>query len=370
MKQEPSEDSRPVPANNPTSAQNQQELSANSLPNDGNEADPIPVQSQQKSSANSLLSNEISADQWKSSPYILSDDDEDLSSSVSVVTLLNNNNNGGQVCLPVQELFRKSPEKRIRWEIDDIDIGVDLQPKLPTQFQSMSNEFVISYWLAHHTSVLELAINIRNGLMNRIGTDGTTLTLTTLQHGNVLPRQSLPGISQHTKNQLQEECKALFLQTRNNSTDLYEELIIRMCNISKTDDRLGSLVKDVSSWYNMYRFRLHVTIVKLTTGFLSTHKSAREPYNEIDAYITDEVWKQMLLMYLKETDQLKLRKDQLIVTKLGIFVRMVTKKVLIAMITGKDTQQVIKTCDEITIDLKIPTKPGVVKESSVRELLG
>ncbi|CAG8759519.1 11586_t:CDS:2, partial [Funneliformis caledonium] len=72
-----------VPANNPTSAQNQQELSANSLPNN----------------ANSLLSNEISADQWKSSPYILSDDDEDLSSSVSVVTLLNNNNNSGQDCL-------------------------------------------------------------------------------------------------------------------------------------------------------------------------------------------------------------------------------------------------------------------------------
>ncbi|CAG8728859.1 3059_t:CDS:2, partial [Funneliformis caledonium] len=204
--------------------------------------------------------------------------------------------------------------KGIRWEIDDIDIGVDLQPKLPTQFQSMSNE---------------------------IGTDGMILTLTTLQHGNVLPRQSLPGIFQHTKNQLQEECKALFLRTRNNSTDLYKELIIRMCNISKTDDRLGSLVKDVGSWYNMYCYRLHAAIVKLTTGFLSTHK--REPYNEIDAYITDEVWKQMLLMYLKATDQLKLRKDQLIVTKLGIIILMVTKKVLIAMITRKYTQQVIKT---------------------------
>ncbi|CAG8691762.1 11549_t:CDS:2 [Funneliformis mosseae] len=244
--EDPNPDSSPVPANNPTSAQNQQKLSANSLPND--------------------------------------DDDEDLSSSVSVVTLLNNNNNSGQDCLRVQELFRKSPVEGIRWEIDDIDIG--------------------------------LAINIRNGLMNRIGTDGTTLTLTTLQHSNVLPQQSLPGISQeHTKNQLQEKCKALFLRTRNNSTDLYEELIIRMCNISKTDDRLGSLVKDA-------------------------------------------------------TDQPKLRKDQLIVTKLGIFVRMVTKKVLIAMIMGEDTQQVIKTCDEITFDLKIPTKPGVVKELSVRELLG
>ncbi|CAG8674721.1 6473_t:CDS:2 [Funneliformis mosseae] len=254
-------DSSPVPANNLTSAQNQQELSANSLPND------VQINGNHRH-------------------IFLSDDDEDLSSFVSVVTLLNNNNNSGQDCLRVQALFR------------------NLLASSPQ-------------------SVLELAINIRNGLMNRIGTDGTTLTLTTLQHSNVLPQQSLPGISQHTKNQLQEEFKALFLQTRNNSTYLYEELIIRMCNISKTDDRLGSLVKNVGSWYNMCHYRLHVAIVKLTTEFLSIYKSLKTDASDV----------------------------------------------LKAMITREDTQQVIKTCDKITIDLKIPTKPSVVKESLVRKLL-
>lgn len=35
--------------------------------------------------------------------------------------------------------------------------------------------------------------------------------------------------------QLQEECKALFIRTRNNTQELYEELIMRVCNIPKTD---------------------------------------------------------------------------------------------------------------------------------------
>lgn len=33
------------------------------------------------------------------------------------------------------------------------------------QFQNMTNEFEIAYWLAHHKSILDLAINIRKGMM-------------------------------------------------------------------------------------------------------------------------------------------------------------------------------------------------------------
>jgi len=71
---------------------------------------------------------------------------------------------------------------------------------------------------------------------------------------------------------LQEECKALFLRTRNNTTALYEELIIRVCKIAKTDYRLGSLVKDVGGWYNTYRYKFHVSIMKLANEFRITHE--------------------------------------------------------------------------------------------------
>lgn len=50
----------------------------------------------------------------------------------------------------------------------------------------------------------------------------------------------------------------------------------------------------------------------------------------------------------------------MIVTKLGIFVRTAIKKILIAIKNKEDTQKAIRNCDEDTIDLKIPTKLGVV----------
>ena len=76
------ESSSPVPENNLTFAQNQQESSANFLSNDNNEANLIPgqdllipAQIQQESSANSLSNKATSVNQLKSSPYVLSDDE-------------------------------------------------------------------------------------------------------------------------------------------------------------------------------------------------------------------------------------------------------------------------------------------------------
>ena len=66
----------------------------------------------------------------------------------------------------VQELFQKKLEE-IHREIENVAIGIELLPKQPTQFQYMSNEFEIAYWLAHHKNVLDLAINIRNGMLTR-----------------------------------------------------------------------------------------------------------------------------------------------------------------------------------------------------------
>ncbi len=66
----------------------------------------------------------------------------------------------------VQELFQKKLEE-IHREIENVAIGIELLPKQPTQFQHMSNEFEIAYWLAHHKKVLDLAINIRNGMLTR-----------------------------------------------------------------------------------------------------------------------------------------------------------------------------------------------------------
>ncbi|CAG8807367.1 10380_t:CDS:1, partial [Racocetra fulgida] len=86
-------------------------------------------------------------------------------------------------------------------------------------------------------------------------------------------------------------------------------------------------------------------------------------------FVSDKVWKNVLQMHLRATDQAKLRKMPEILTKLGVFVCQVIKAVLIAQDKKKYMQIVIKKCDEYTIDLEIPTKLGIVKLLLVQELL-
>lgn len=85
--------------------------------------------------------------------------------------------------------------------------------------------------------------------------------------------------------------------------------------------------------------------------------------------MTDPVWRQLLQLHLKATDQQALKKDGVIINKLGTFVRQAVKDIITAMENEEDTQSVIKRLDKYTIDLRIPTKLGVVKSLPVQELL-
>ncbi|KAF0484406.1 hypothetical protein F8M41_023008 [Gigaspora margarita] len=206
----------------------------------------------------------------------------------------------------------------------------NLLQKWPAQFQQVDNEFEIMLWLARHKRILDLATNIRNGMMTRVDEgdeEHTTTAVSSILHE---PTLKLPEIDQYIKFQLQEEYKALFLRTRNNCTVLYEEIIVRVCKITKAAPRLGSLVRDVSGWFNTYRYKFHVAVVKLTNEFRALNKSAEEPYDELNEFVTNEVWKQLLQMHLKVTDQTKLKKDSEIFTQLKNFIHQVIKAVLVA----------------------------------------
>ncbi|CAG8812986.1 16585_t:CDS:2 [Cetraspora pellucida] len=232
-------------------------------------------------------------------------------------------------------------------------------PNRPKQFKQLDNEFDIALWLAHYKRILDLATNIRNRMMTRIDKVSDATSISTLSHK---PVSKLLKIDQ-------KECKALFLRTRNNSNLLYEELIVRVCKIAKSDHRLGSLIKDVGRWYNTYHYKFHVAAVRLANEFRSTNKSAKEPYDELDGFVFNKVWKQLLQMHLKATDLAKLKKDSETFKKLGVFVYQVIKTILIAQDNNKDPQNAIRKCDEYTINLKILTRLEIVKSLAMRELL-
>ncbi|CAG8535173.1 5277_t:CDS:2, partial [Scutellospora calospora] len=100
----------------------------------------------------------------------------------------------------------------------------------------------------HHPKLLNLAINIQ---------DAMTIDLLDKDNNNEIPLnatysysfiQNISEINQNVRYRLQEECKSLFLRTRNNTNALYEELIMKVCKISKSDYCISSLVKDVGGW--------------------------------------------------------------------------------------------------------------------------
>ena len=57
------------------------------------------------------------------------------------------------------------------------------------------------------------------------------------------------------------------------------------------------------------------------------------------------------------------------VNELGTFVREAVKAIIAAIKNKEDTQSVIKGHDNHTINLRIPTKLGVVESLPVQELL-
>ena len=145
---------------------------------------------------------------------------------------------------------------------------------------------------------------------------------------------------------------------------------MRVCNIPKTDLRMVGLIKDVGGWFNTYRYKFHVSILKLAKEFKLMNNNTTEYDNELlEEFIAEDVWKNGLQLHLKATDHQKVRKNKGIGSKLRLFVCQTLKAILIAQQNDQDTQVVIKKFDEYTLDLEIPTKLNIAGSLAVRELL-
>ncbi|CAG8488352.1 8477_t:CDS:2 [Racocetra fulgida] len=90
---------------------------------------------------------------------------------------------------------------------------------------------------------------------------------------------------------------------------------------------------------------------------------------ELVEFISDEICRQTLYFHLKSTDQPSLNKDPEILAKLRTFVCQAVKAVLIAKKNSQDTSSAIKKCDEVTLDLKIPTKLGALLDYLIKNFL-
>ncbi|CAG8787434.1 21129_t:CDS:2, partial [Dentiscutata erythropus] len=176
------------------------------------------------------------------------------------------------------------------------------------------NEFEITLWVAQHSRILNLAMMIHNAMTTQVSNNNQSFN-SLLNAPEINTGQSCPEINQRTKFLLQEECKALFLRTRNNTTELYEELISQ-------------------------------SVSKLADQFTLTHNWEIESlYSGLSTFISDDIWKETLQLHLKCTDLMALKKDSLMLNKLGIFVLKAVEAVAIAMANNEDTRIAIQDCD-------------------------
>jgi len=156
----------------------------------------------QEISPDSLLSDVETA---SPATYVLSDDE---------AIDQNQQNNSSVVSLPTEPSIQDPEEtqqqttrypEEARQQIRDISIEVDLHSKQPTQFHNMSNEFEIAYWLAHHKRILDLAINIRDGMANGINKESDMASTSTYALTHRLSYESVstpPEIDQVIKTML------------------------------------------------------------------------------------------------------------------------------------------------------------------------
>ncbi|KAF0538288.1 hypothetical protein F8M41_007973 [Gigaspora margarita] len=193
-----------------------------------------------------------------------------VSSQASLSDNESDNIYGNNVSTPHGNDVSSPAHRNISLSVHENDISLPVhENNISLPNHRNDNEFQIALWVVYHKRILDLATNIRNGMMTKIDEVSGATSTPILLHEPVL---KFLEIDQHVKFQLQEECKALFLRTRNNSSVLYEEIIVQTCKIAKTDQRLGSLIKDVGRWYNTYRYTLHTSAVKLVNKFRSINK--------------------------------------------------------------------------------------------------
>ncbi|CAG8762714.1 12193_t:CDS:2, partial [Gigaspora rosea] len=83
-------------------------------------------------------------------------------------------------------------------------------PKQPIQFKKLDNEFQIAVWVAHYKRILDLATNIRTGMMTRID--------------KVFGTTSIPTLSHEPVSKFLEIDQQMIHPIKNSAEELYDEL--------------------------------------------------------------------------------------------------------------------------------------------------
>ncbi|CAG8453418.1 5142_t:CDS:2 [Gigaspora rosea] len=190
------------------------------------------------------------------------------------------------------------------------------ESNIPQQLMYHKTEYEVANWVASRPSILHLAQLIyksKKRSISQVDNDSAEEEETIIN--NHYPLMSLNMNRNTIEDRVYKESRALFLRTRNNTTELYEELAARILNTKCAHPEIPNLTKKIG----------------------------------VNKMAVDD--------------------NEVIKKGLKTFVIEMVKQWVLALHEEKDAKGAIKEFDELTLDLPIPTNYNIVAQLPVRKLL-
>ena len=188
----------------------------------------------------------------------------------------------------------------------------------------------------------------------------------------------------------------MFLRTRNNTAELYEELAAQIIETTRGNPEVTRIAKKIACVMDNLRYQINKLFRRTAIEYREKYGSVKYTSinifdniclyiyhmivhlscnrdglvrNNLQRFIDEAVWKKILHLPLLAVNVFELNNCEEIQHGLKQFVVEVVGKWVVALGEGKEEKTAIKNYDELTVDLKIPTNHNIVARFPVRELL-
>ncbi|CAG8459743.1 6465_t:CDS:2 [Paraglomus brasilianum] len=174
-----------------------------------------------------------------------------------------------------------------------------------------------------------------------------------------------PTIDQSTLNdRIYKESRALFLRTRNSTSELYEEFAARLLGSTRAHPDVPMVAKKVGDILSNMRCQVNILLKGAAKNYIDKYGNDLTDRN-LHEFVDDHVWRHILRLPLMGVNEMILNNDKHITFKLREFVMRAVER----WVVGREPKKAIRELDHITIDLAIQSNYNIAAKLPVKQLL-
>ncbi|CAG8649980.1 9855_t:CDS:2, partial [Paraglomus occultum] len=230
--------------------------------------------------------------------------------------------------IPRQEIV----EEDVDYPLDDDDSILEEKtvPAAPTEL-NINSEFEAAMWVAERPSVLRLAQLIYKSKERSVSGECKDYV-----------DEEIPitrGLNQNLiEDRIYKESRALFLRTRNNTSELYEELASQIIETTRANPEVPRIAKKIACVMDNLRYQVNKLFRKTAAEYRAKYEGGLVR-NNLQKFIDEAVWKKILHLPLLAVNVYELNNCEEIKRVLKQFVMEVVEKWIVALGEGKETKQ-------------------------------